>query len=405
MHSIIENRKSAMKILTPVVIKEKNIVKLQSTIEYGEHRSFLWYSVDAEYEKWLTTEKLDAFLVALLPLAMKNNEDIYLEWPISERLYYNLTNYYMKILAVIDPLLKPIRIIPKGLDSCNSTCLQGAIATGCSGGIDSFCALKDHYFDDVPDGYRLTHFVFNNMGSHGDDEASQRRFHLRYGRVMKLAEELCVDLIRIDSNLHELLQENYQTVHTLINVSAILTLQKLVGKYLYASTYRYEDCFVGKTYDMAYTDPFAIHLLSTETLDCIATGSQYSRTEKTARITDLEPTYRYLDVCVSTPSTVINCSTCFKCLRTLLTLDILGKLELYKEVFDIDKYYEVKSSYILKILSDDCPFSQEIIRLAKEQDFPFPITLRTMAYFKTIKMGFVLRKVKRKFLSYIKTAH
>ena len=32
---------------------------------------------------------------------------------------------------------------------------------------------------------------------------------------------------------------------------------------------------------------------------------------------------------------VENCSVCNKCLRTQITLDLLGKLDLYQDVFDL----------------------------------------------------------------------
>jgi hypothetical protein len=46
-------------------------VQLQSVVEHSGRHQVLWYSFENNYEPYLTTEKLDGFLVAVLPLAMK----------------------------------------------------------------------------------------------------------------------------------------------------------------------------------------------------------------------------------------------------------------------------------------------------------------------------------------------
>ena len=162
---------------------------------------------------------------------------------------------------------------------------------------------------------------------------------------------------------------DFEQTHTPRNVSGVLILQKLFGKYLYASTFKYEECFVGPSYDMAYSDPFAVHLLSSETLECLSTGSQYSRVEKTARVAEMEPSFRYLDICAA--SHTGNCSICWKCARTLLTFEILGKLDLYNRMFDLKAYDQIRNRYIVGILRSKDPLLREVVQLAKEKNFCF----------------------------------
>lgn len=72
------------------------------------------------------------------------------------------------------------------------------------------------------------------------------------------------------------------------------------------------------------------HLLSTEATDSISTGSQYTRAAKTAQVAEIEPSYRHLDICVepgTSRSGFRNCSRCWKCARTMVTLEALGKLD------------------------------------------------------------------------------
>ena len=49
----------------------------------------IFYSVPSEYGQYLANDVADAFLVGVLLPAAQYNEDIYVDAPISEKLYYN----------------------------------------------------------------------------------------------------------------------------------------------------------------------------------------------------------------------------------------------------------------------------------------------------------------------------
>jgi hypothetical protein len=284
---------------------------------------------------------------------MKNGEDICIKGAISERLFYNLTAYYVNVLRLAIPSLKKINIIPESLDSGASFPCAGGVVTGFSAGIDSFCTIYDHLISDPPPHFKLTHFVFNNVGSHGqkDYAAARKLFNSRYELVKGFPQDKGIDFLKIDSNLNELLKLGFQKTHIPRNVSALLMLQKLFAKYYYTSAYRYQDCYVGETNALAYTDPVAVHLLSTETLECISTGCQYSRVEKTARTAEIAEARHLLNVCITETHDGKNCSTCWKCCRTLVTLEMLGLLEEFDEIFDLDRWRRVRSKYLLYMLS------------------------------------------------------
>jgi hypothetical protein len=358
-----------MKIASPQLISDRQATKITTLVEYSQGQVELWYSVDRQYSEFLTGENLDAFLVGSLILAMREKEDIYIDGIISERLFYNLTNYLIKILTLLIPSLHPINLYPKGLNSSKICQESKGVATGFSGGIDSFCALLDHLGENAPPSYRLTHLILNNVGSHG--KGGRELFHQRYQRLLKFAEEYQLPLIKIDSNLDEMLQMNFQNTHTTRNISAVLLLQKLLGKYYYASAHQYQDCIITESPDGAVIDPAAIHLFSTETTECISTGCQYSRVEKTMKVAEFEPSYRYLDVCVHAVDRPENCSQCWKCARTLLTLEILGKHQLYRNVFDLEKFAEIRESYIESLPQSQSPLSKEVLDLAVKRNYQF----------------------------------
>lgn len=186
------------------------------------------------------------------------------------------------------------------------------------------------------------------------------------------AKNLGIEFIKIDSNISDLLKWDFLHTHVPRNTSAILLFQKLFAKYYYSSSYRYEDTNIGPHYNIALADPAAVHLLSTETLECISVGCQYSRVEKTKRITKLPDVNHWLNVCASANSDGRNCSVCWKCCRTLLTLEILGILEDFKHVFDLKKWRSVKNRYLKKVLEDKTDqYVTEIREYANLVDYHF----------------------------------
>lgn len=361
-----------MKLGRVELIERGREVQLRTTVETKGQKRPLWYAVERRYGDYLTPERLDPFVVGLLIPAMMAGEDIHVEGPLSEKLYWNLKHYYMRIMGATDPAFSPVRIFPAELARDPLSPPPAGVATGFSGGIDSFCVLADHFFADVPAGYKITHLIYNNVGVHR--QAGYKLFMERYQRLAPCAEEMGLPFISINSNLDDFYQINFGQTHTPRNVSAALILQKLLGKYLYASGLRFEDCFVGPCQDPAYTDPFTLHLLSTESTECISAGGQYSRIEKTAKVAELEPSYRYLEVCFDRTNKygAGNCSVCQKCARTLLTLEILGKAHLYEKAFSLEKYRSIRRHFMGKVLASRHPVLQEIHRLAKARGFAFP---------------------------------
>jgi hypothetical protein len=342
-------------IINPIEVSASDgTVKIQSLIEYSDKQKYLWYSIPEKYSQYVTTEKLDGFLVGLLLLAMRLGEDIEVKGAVSEKLYFNLTHSYMNIMQIVMPDLKKININTQYLDDGKTAKCEGAVVAGFSAGVDSFCTIHDHYFNATSPAYKITHLIFNNVGSHGEFDTKKGRelFNARYDLLKGYPDELGIEFIKIDSNLSDILKWNFEQTHVPRNASTVLLLQKLFSKYYYSSTHQYKDCVIGPHYKISLTNPVAIHLLSTETLECISTGCQYSRVEKTRRVTKVPGANRWLNVCVSPSPDGKNCSICWKCCRTLLTLEILGILEDFEQVFSLEKWKKVKNRYLISALQD-----------------------------------------------------
>lgn len=333
-----------IKISMPEIKKSNLGYRIQ--VHFGDSRKdILWYEVEEAYKKYLTIERADGFLVALLFYALKNEEDIEVQAPISENLYYSITKYLIPLLVKIHGF-KRIKIY---CDTLISSPIEnaGGVGTGLSCGIDSFATIVDHMDSDTPMSYRISHFTFFNVGSHGDfgGEKARRFFKERAEVVKQYADECNKEFITVDSNISEILQMNFRQTNTLRSLSAILVLQKLFKSYYYSSGYPITRFSLSNETTNSF-DIFNMSMLSTETTRFYSSCPIMNRVEKTKLVSKYSPTYRHLNVCFFNKE---NCGKCPKCLRTLLTLEVIGMIDNYKDAFDLNAYYTFRSRFIAKV--------------------------------------------------------
>jgi len=354
-------------------LDDKVVVSARFTCR-GEENT-LWFKFDKEFADYAVLEKSDAFLVSLLPLAMQVHEDIRLDHPVSEEIYYNVTEYLIPLISLAMPEMGRVRVVHNGFSDIARMGMDGVVGTGFSCGIDSFFTLAEHARPDIPSSHRITHCVFMDVGSHGvlGSEAEQLRFKRRLDITRTCATEFGMKFVVIESNLSQFIQDAYVKTHTLRNAAAVLVLEKLFRIYYYSSSVSFENLHV-KDKDIGHSDPMVLSYLSTNHLRFVSSGVQFNRTEKTEIVSRFEPSYRYLNVCTITGD---NCSVCDKCLRTMLILDMWGKLELYAGVFDLDKYRREKRRYICHLLATRSRdvFSRERCDLMKRVGYKLgPVT-------------------------------
>lgn len=359
-------------------------VRLQAKIDSDGQQSHLWYEIDARYQPYLTTETLDSFLVGMLLLAMKRGQDIQVEGAISERLYYNLTHYYMHLLTGILPEFRIISIKPRRLSSKAFVSGHRGVAAGFSAGVDSFFTVLDHLYRNPTPAYTISHLLFNNVGAHaqGTADGGKTSCDAHYNLVRLCGEELELELVRVDSNLDDVLEVEFIKTHAIRNVAGALLLQKLFSKFFYASGDHYRDCtyLPLSTGGISHMDPAAIHLLSTETTECISSGCQMTRVEKTEVVSQYEIVTRHLNVCVRQSATGGNCSLCWKCCRTLFTLELLGRVERFSQVFDLNRYRRIRYLYLCTVIArKKDEYMMEIFDYANNNSFSWPCCSRFFA--------------------------
>jgi hypothetical protein len=254
------------------------------------------------------------------------------------------------------------------------------VYTGFSAGVDSYCTFLTHSEGAVPPEFRISRFFYNNIGSHGQHRDDRTIFRERLHRIAQLGSQMGIPVVPVDSNLNSVFRMDFQLTHTIRNVAVALLFQKSCAKYLYSSAVHYRNARVRPTYDMGYADAVGVPLLSTETTDCISAGGQFTRFRKTEIISSCEHTFRSLDVCIAPRrATKINCSKCWKCLRTQLSLEVIGALRRYDEVFEHEVYLKFRRLYIAMALHSRDPLVMEIREAMVARGFPVPLWSRLVS--------------------------
>lgn len=351
----------------PFIEKKEATTYLKADIEFDNKIFPLWYSVDNVFGEFLCSDYADAFVLAVLMLAMKSGQDIAVEAPVSSKLLFNLNKTVQPIYAKQNPELRQVTI--KSHPDPHIAYNGSGLGCCCSLGIDSFASFLQHYGPDVPEEYRVTHLTLFNSGQLGykDVEGTRRFFNETIQNLQEFSHEVNLPILAVDSNINELyFDSGFTIVQTVLlrTISCALTLQKLFSKYVFASSYSIE-YFKLDTNDDAYAQVAYASSLSTNNMEIIFSSPAMTRVEKTEFISQYPITTKYLDVCWSGQWALgdvqsdkyfkekkhKNCGKCDKCLRTILALDLLGKLDEYENLFDLDFYRNNKDHFIAKVLA------------------------------------------------------
>lgn len=321
----------------------------------------MWFEVDEQYEEMLCLERSDAFLIACLYYAMVAGEDIQCEIPVTSELLYQLSEYLIPALCGKEDTTKRIKIIADAAEMVISN--REFVGTGVSCGVDSFSTILLNMKDSIPDRFKLTHLTLFNTGSmnfvgYSKGESleqwrvtTEKEFNERIAIGKAVAKELNLGFIAIDSNIPDLYQGCFMMSNTYRNCSAVLATQKMWRTYYYASAGEKPQMHLDLKEDNDRYDAFLLQAISLDGLTFYSGGLPYERMDKTAIISDDAVVQKYLNVCSFETE---NCGKCEKCLRTMMALDLLGKLDLYKDSFhDMTFYYRNKWKYRAIIMEAD----------------------------------------------------
>lgn len=386
----------AIRISEPRINYTDNTARLEADTEWEIDGSNVVFTAFFEVEKcwgeYLVSELSDAFVLALLELAMEKGCDIYYQAPMSEDLKYQLETYLIPAYAKYLEPFNHIKLI--GLTSDAQIETAGVVGAGFSGGVDSFYSVLKH-INSPYQSKRVTHLLLalNGAALMGiSEEMDQKWFIEEKMRLQKAATELGLEFIAVNSNVSLVngYKEHLLGGDSIPTLAFVHALRKLFGAYYWASGYE-ASVFHFETVDGTYMDMFALPMLSVKGLRFYLSGSEANRVEKVAYIADNNVAQNYLTVCAHPDS----CGICSKCLRTMTELYSLGKLDLFDKVFDVEEYKR-KFSWRLgrEFALDHPPFTTDIKNSMVKNGVRVPISSLFLSCFIYKPYYFFKRKLR-----------
>ena len=369
-----------MSTIRIIEISKPTPTRVEVKLDIDGKADCIFAEVSENVHQYLTTDRCDAVVMGLMYMALSKRYDIESEIPISEDLYYNLENHFIDALAHEGSGLH--RVCLKMPVIANVERIGNIVATGVSCGVDCLHTLAVHSEMGL-ESYKISHLAFYNVGSHSTGrgkEYDQMLYEGRFNLCQSFADEHGYTFYTISSNIHEFFERHggYSHVnnHGYMASFCILLLQKGVKRYYYSAGYPYTDFRVYKSHkneelDSAMYDLLTFYTISIGSLKVYSAGGNIKRIDKTRVLCGYKPAYKYLNVCVNHPQ---NDGTCFKCVRTQLSIDAVGNIDDFREVFDVEAYKQNRTKYIQRMWIDATlghdELCQEIVPYYKKELTP-----------------------------------
>lgn len=383
----------------------------------------VWFTVDREYKDWLCTDTYDAFLMAMLMPVMYYNENLEIDGYVSRKVYINVLNYVIPSKHAYDPNTSIPQISVLGYKEPAKTG-GGRIGLGFGGGVDSFTSLHDHYFQPIDEENvvdTLCFFLTDNYGSALDPNSKVRALAF-FENTKSLADELKMNAVYVDSTcifkFHPRADEQYilteREQRIFINglwarIACAMAIQGGLKRFIMSSSSSYKDSLLyqcemyksGRLWLDEWSAIFVLPLLSNTCLEFVEDGEKYnSRTEKIERIINNPLVHKHIRVCSGAFDNGKDCGRCKKCKRFLLTIEILGRLDEFKDHFDLDYYrkhmFAHKCTVVRLAYDTDDLFAQDLVELAKKYNYKMPSIWTARLYVLTHSIYIKLRLYKIK---------
>lgn len=366
----------ALRISPSTVDQHDSGYRLSAAVEFDANQlelpENLWFSIRGS-EAHLFPSVLDAFLIGLLPMAMKLGEDIKVEGKISSHLAYGLTHYQSILNSWWPQLFRPVNIEYSEIYIQHEARAEGAVCTF-SGGVDSFYSVLNHLPAQMKNpSYQLTHAMmingFDQLNDYEGDGSSQTMLDIYYPVLKSFG----VELLMIDTNLKTFRDKIFKRVELPLTQANPLSscahlLSSFCSRFLLAGHAAYQHTKMLPS----GSHPVLDHHLGSDTLQIIHADANVTRAEKIEFISNFPEVQKHLRVCFGSlkfretenGTAATNCCQCEKCLRTYTVVDILGKSSQFTSFRDSHNFTE-KTCLNLMVTSKP-EFLMENLSLAKQ---------------------------------------
>ncbi len=334
------------------------------TNEVTKEEKKYFFRVKNEYASYLVNEHADAFVLAVLCTATETGQDIIVEGTVSDQF-----SYHFKALSYITAKAAKCReAILKAQKVEHFDFQPSAVGTAFSGGVDSLATFINHRKGnpDCPESFQITHLTLFSSFAYGTEYAKSYPLFMEDAMSLQtFADQENLPLVLIDSNTCELIEfaehiSGFTSCFIHYICASVLVLQKLFKTYLISSGYTADKFHL--SVNQSYSDLLISRLLSDHNTTVTVAETTLNRVEKTKAIADYPLAKKCLSVCWHNQCAdtynwtieldgYINCGQCGKCQRTLTTLDLLGAVEHFSQVFDLKKYAEQREEFLFKMFT------------------------------------------------------
>jgi len=351
-------------------------------VEGGSFPDRLVFEGEADALPEFTAPSGNFALLGLLYPAMALGEDLEIDATVSPALLYSAQHDLQSLLIAYRPELRRIKVSASSAKPLPHGSSR-SVATGFSAGVDTFATLALFTADDIPEGLRLRNLTTFDVGAMGPYHLSSEIFEKYSRRVRDYSRDHGFAWQTVRSNLelfysalNDAFHCRFASTHVIRNAAAAFAFEDIYSCFLYSSSYPYEDINTDHN-SMGFLDPIILPLLSTETLQFKSAGAGLARHHKTELISSYQPAMKILDTCVDTPTARVrsekpNCSRCWKCVRTMVNLDALDRLDDFSEVYDVD-YYRSNKERLMLIVYEFAfrgkPTERDLLALLRERGF------------------------------------
>ncbi len=189
----------------------------------------------------------------------------------------------------------------------------------------------------------------------------------------RIAHQIDVPLLEIETNFHDAFRMDHASCASIRNIAASLALYPEVSTFYYSSASNFQAVSFerSKSYSaLHYVEQYAIPCLLPQGARVIFVGLDATRVEKTKAIADWTLCHTSLDVCVNasyqaqlSPGQPLNCGSCTKCARTILTLQHFGLLDRFETQFDLGVFRSSPPALLKKLKDHPELLNDEVTRL------------------------------------------
>lgn len=349
----------------------------------------LYYETEKQWGKFLSGDRLDAAVVALIPYAMyrsKSNDRIKMicEAPVSEKLAFQLK---LELLPALERDCPWYSVFDLECETAENHYDAKAISTSVSCGVDSFYTLTKSRRE-FPKSYKVTHGLFVGMADREECNALESK------TAKTVCDKLGLEFVYVGSNVvGGLYESRHDAVSTFTIASAALAMGGLFKVYYHSSSHVYSE-FKFDQHGISAADPALLSNFSTETLQMYTCSGAVTRAEKTRYISDEEIVQNYLMTCGTIVPNghggVKNCSKCSKCTITMIDLDVSGMLDKFNKVFDVEPFRKDPLYYWGYVYYKEKHglYIDGTLEMARKLNYKIPFGSRISGLIKIVKHGF-----------------